>query len=547
MDVKQGSCGCLFCFCGFSADRITRWGLLALFASYIVFGTFGHDPWKSEDAVHIAIIRDFLTGGNWLIPSIAGQHWPDAEPLYHWIGAIFASMTQNFLVFHDAARLTSALFTSLFLLLLAAASRQFNRQDESIAWTTPLLAIGTLGLLVPLHEAQPAAAVLAAITAFYYGLSLRPTRPMMSATIMGVSFSGLFLSGGLSAALPVAPLLLLPAINRAWLSFGIAVLLATAGCLIWPLSLAEMYPGAFASWWQSELQSLEPHLFPAINDLQWLSWFAWPIIFLAPWTLWVYRRQWREPQFAIPAFGAGLAFIWFMSHEARIIPALPIIPPLLILAAAGVSKLRRGAANAWDWFGMMTLSLVVALLWLGAVAMTYQWPPKIARYFSKNAPGFSVEYSWLALGLALLATAAWVLVLTRLPRSPYRVSTRWAAGVSVIWVLSCLLWLPWIDYGKTYRPVVMAIRQVLPVDANCVSQSGLSASQRAALDYFGQLRPIDAQNPEATACGWLLRQGNQQESSLDGWQLYWSGHRPGDNNEWFRLYQRINAEPPTSH
>jgi hypothetical protein len=97
--------------------------------------------------------------------------------------------------------------------------------------------------------------------------------------------------------------------------------------------------------------------------------------------------------------------------------------------------------------------------------------------------------------------------------------------------------MPWIDYGKTYRPVVAALRQALPADHGCIGRHDLGAPQRAALDYFAGLRTQAAGQP----CRWLVAQGGAREKPPAGWQKVWEGHRPGDRNEWLRLYRRADS------
>lgn len=516
------------------------WLVLALCAAYLVAGTTGHDPWKSEDAVGLAITHGFFSGNGWLVPGIAGEFWPDAEPLYHWLAAGTAALTQGFLPFHDGARLASALFGGLFLFLLAGTARSLYGPDASRG--APLLAIGTLGLLVPLHEAQPAAAVLAATAGVYWGSALLAERPLTGALMMGGGLGATFLAGGLGGLLPPLVLLAVPLMQRRWAALAVAISLAVAVGTSWPMLLGRHAPAFLDAWWGSELASILPHDAVSLGHAKLLGWFAWPVLFIAPWAIWRGRRQLATPGMALPLLGAMVALVWYLAHDAKPATLLPLMPPLILLAAAGTASLRRGAANAWDWFGMMTLSIAAALVWLGSVAMQSGWPPKIAHNFAKLEPGFVAHFSLPALLVALFATAAWFLALWRLPRSPWRVAIRWAAGITVVWVLLTTLWMPWIDYGKTYRPVVAELRQVLPADAGCIGRRGVGAPQRAALDYFAGIRT----RAGSKGCQWLIAQGSQHDAAPAGWQKVWEGHRPGDRGEWLRLYRRSGVDVTAS-
>ena len=517
---------------GFRQSGPQPWLVIVLCAVYLLAGVIGHDPWKSEDAIHLGIAQSLLTGGDWLTPTLAGEAWPDAEPLYHWLAMATASISTAFLPFHDGARLASALFGGLFLVMLAGAARRLYGKEAG--WGAPLLAIGTLGLLVPIHEAQPAAAILATMGILYLGAAMIAERPIAGAVVMGSGLGASFLAGGANAVLPLLPLLLVPLGQRRWQAFAVALTVTSLIIAAWPLLLSWQHPDFLNAWWAAEKSLIAPRGGFSSNHAEWIGWFAWPVLFIAPWALWRGRHQLSAPPIAVPLLGLVAAMAWFLTHEAKNQASLPLLPPLILLAAAAVANLRRGAANAWDWFGMMTLSLFAVLIWLGSIAMQTGWPPKIARNFAKLEPGFVAEFSLVAMLAALLATAAWILVLWKLPRSPWRVASRWAAGVTVVWVLVTALWMPWIDYGKTYRPVIASLRQALPNDPGCIGQREVGAPQRAALDYFGGLRT----QRTSRNCSWLIVQGGPREITQEGWTKAWEGHRPGDRNEWLRLYRR---------
>jgi hypothetical protein len=78
----------------------------------------------------------------------------------------------------------------------------------------------------------------------------------------------------------------------------------------------------------------------------------------------------------------------------------------------------------------------------------------------------------------------------RTPRSPWRAAARWSVGLTTIWLLLMTLWLPWIDYGKTYRGVSADLRHALGTNPGCIARRGLGLAQRASLDYFNGIRTV---------------------------------------------------------
>lgn len=511
------------------------WLVVLLSAIYLIAGLTGHDPWKTEDAVGIAVAHGFYGGEGWLVPTLAGEPWVEDEPLFHWLAAALGWLSQKFLPFHDGARLAAGIFGALALLFLARAARALY--GENAGWGAPLLAIGTLGLLVPSHEAQPAVAVLAGTCAVYWGIALLAERQLAGALVAGGGLGASFLAGGAGGVLPLLSLLLVPLVRRYWAA--LAVILGTAVLVAgpWLSLLSSRDPAYLAGWWNAEVQSLALRP-PSLDHLKFFGWFAWPVFVIAPWAFWRNRLPIHETPLLLPLLGFAAALSWFLSHDPKE-TALALVPPLVLLATRGVERLRRGAGNAWDWFAMITFTFVVLLLWLAASAMFLGWPPKIAANITKLEPGFVARFSWPAMIAAGTATLAWLTVLFALPRSPWRVATRWAAGVTVMWVLVVALVMQWIDYGKTYRPVVVELAKVLPENPGCIGRRHLGPTQRAALDYFVGIRTRYG----LKGCQWLIVQGGRNEVAPEGWSKVWEGHRPGDRSEWLRLYRRDGVTP----
>ena len=125
----------------------------------------------------------------------------------------------------------------------------------------------------------------------------------------------------------------------------------------------------------------------------------------------------------------------------------------------------------------------------------------------------------------------------------------WMSGLTLFWLLIASLWMPWIDYGKTYRDVSASLRAALPDKPDCIAGSALPLSFIASLDYFEGIRTVPQKHPDAARCSWLLVQGTVREpSSLSeaGWRKTWEGNRPTDRRtrDKFHLYQRGKKSNP---
>jgi len=527
-----------------SAVPIGTAALLALCLVYLLFGLGGHDPWKSDDAFHFGIAYSILDGQGWLIPHLAGSARLDAPPLYYWVAAMLARATGWLLAAPDGVRLATGLFGAVYFLALAGAGRRLHGQHGAAA--ALLVGLGNLGLLVPLHETQPASALLAATAVGYWGIAILPEQPRRGGLMLGGGVGVAFLAAGLFGLELILPIALLLPLAPRWRSHTAAGGLATAALAAapliaaWPALLFWRSPRDLANWWSLETSRLQPPSDAALGDhMQLLAWFAWPALPLAAWAVWRYRRQLTDAAIALPLAGAALTLgIVVFTREAKPTDELALLAPLTLLAAAGAGQLRRGAANAFDWFGMMTFSLVGFILWLGAVAIAAGVPAQLQQHFARLEPGYQAPFAVAAWATAAVATLLWIWHIARAPHSPWRAVTHWAAGVTLMWVLVATLWFPWIDYGKTYRGLAETVRQDIPV-GECVAGRNLSDAMRASLHYFAGI--VTA--PPSPGCRFLLEQGSGEANrpAPAGWQMLWEGSRPGDRNERLRLYRR---EPP---
>jgi 4-amino-4-deoxy-L-arabinose transferase-like glycosyltransferase len=131
------------------------------------------------------------------------------------------------------------------------------------------------------------------------------------------------------------------------------------------------------------------------------------------------------------------------------------------------------------------------------------------------APGFVAHFSILAAGLALLATLIWCWLIVTSPRSPMRGIMHWMAGLTLFWLLIATLWMPWIDYGKSYRQVAASLAKALPGERHCIINVNTANSILAALDYFEDIRTVTARSPGAKNCDLLLMQGSARDGGVD--------------------------------
>ena len=525
---------------------------LALIAlAFALPGLTGHDLWKTHDAIGLGIVHDMASGGGALVPRIAGQPWLFDPPLYHWLAVGFGKILQSVLEFHAGARIASGalVLAAFWLIYLAARDWAAVQEDRRASAAAALLVLlGSVGLVVHAHEALPELACLAAACGALAALPHAARRPLAAGALFGVALGAAALS-----ATWIAPASLFAAAaaahlacpewrtRRAFVFLGIALIVALAISSTWPLALYWAAPEAFTLWRATAWQPIGGVLANARYFLVTGSWFAWPAWPLALWAAWSLRRRWNEPRLFVPAVAILLMLVlaayWGPPQDVNLIP---LLPPLALLATQGALVLRRGAAGALDWFGVLTFGFVGALAWFCYFAMLTGAPARAAANFSRAAPGFVLEFRVLYVAFALVLVAGWLYLMFFTTRSPMRSLLRWAAGMVLAWGLFATLLMPWVDYQRSYRSVALQLRSKIPVGAGCMAQKQLGVSQAAALDYHAGIRahPFDLVRPNA--CPLLLVQGNPRhefDGPGTGWVKLADVGRPGDRSERYRLYR----------
>jgi 4-amino-4-deoxy-L-arabinose transferase-like glycosyltransferase len=226
---------------------------------------------------------------------------------------------------------------------------------------------------------------------------------------------------------------------------------------------------------------------------------------------------------------------------------------LSIMAAFGLPAMKRGAINAIDWFSVMVLTMLGGLVWLFWIAKLTGWPVQLSRNALKLVPGFKPEFGLVAFIVAAATSVGWiVLVHWRISRQPavlWRAVVLSSGGLILLWVLLMTLFLPDLNYSKSYASVAQQIAARLPPAAadgggNCID-TNVGAAQRASFAYYGRL-PFAGMT--GGKCDYLLLQDSirlkddkeimKPYRSRGDWALLWEGRRPSDRDERFRLYRR---------
>ncbi|MDR2689537.1 MAG: hypothetical protein LBB76_07235 [Azoarcus sp.] len=523
-------------------------GLMLLVGFYLLSG-LGHEPWRGDDARYFGPVYAMLQGDGWLFPQIGGQPFADFPPLYYWCAALLAWLTQGVLAAHDGARLASAVFTALTVWWVARAAEHLHGRPAR----TPaaLFTLGSLGLVLHAHETQPLIALMAMVALVLEGIARTPARPLNGCLRAGLGCALAGLAGGLGGWLLTLPLFAIIMIAcpecrnpRASASLLIGLVLAAVLGGLWPLVIHLNAPELFAAWAHGQwLTAREFKPGDIITLVELLSWFLWPLWPIALWALWHKRRQLLQLRWLLPLASAMIAIILLIAKADDSPPtALQVLPAMALLAAGGVPTLRRGAANAFDWFGATTFGVFAILVWIAWTAQVFAWPPGLARHIARVAPTFVMVDSITPALAGSFICALWFALAWRLPRGPGRAAANWAMGMTMLWCLAVTLLMPWFDHSRTYRPMADALREALaPHAGECVASAKLPDPVRSMLDYYLGLRPHD----RATPCRLLLVHADRKNAppSLPEWETVWAFSRGGGKQyEALYLYRRLDRD-----
>jgi hypothetical protein len=150
--------------------------------------------------------------------------------------------------------------------------------------------------------------------------------------------------------------------------------------------------------------------------------------------------------------------------------------------------------------------------------------------------------------IAALATCAWIgLVAWRVGKHReviWKSLVLPAAGSTLCWLLLMTLWLPLLDFGRSYGPISRRIARMVPPQT-CVLVDGLSQAQIAALQYHGGLT-LQRTNGPAPACQTLVVAPSSQRTldlrvDLTQWTYQATVRRLSDTKESLLVYQRVGG------
>lgn len=556
--------------------RLPRIALLLLCAAYLMPGLLGRGPWKSADITSFGYMAELAQSkagmAAWFDPLLLGLRPETPALVPYWIGAWAIKIAPSWISPDLAVRIAFALllagtFTVTWYAVYYLA-RTYRAQPvafafggearptdyaRAIADGALLALIASLGLAQLGHETTPALAQLFFASNLFFGVAALPYRRIGPFAALVLGAFGLALSGGptvgFTLGIGCGAILLMerrrlpaeevpasePTYSTAAIA-GVFVITLLAGALAGALGLLQ---------WRIDLPTSQGVLPEVRSQAKLLLWFTWPTWPLAIWTLWRWRRQLTARHVALPLWFAAVPLLatWTTNFSERSL--LLGLPAFATLAAFALPTFRRSVAALIDWFTLLFFSGSAIIIWVIWVAMQTGVPAKPAANVAKLAPGFVPQFSLAPFLFALTATLAWAwLVRWRTGRhraALWKTLVLPAGGAALCWMLVMTLWLPVLDFARSYVPQVNAIAERVG-QPGCISELALGRPHIAALRYHGNfnVQPLVGGPP----CPWLLVSPDaiaklHEIVNLESWRLVGTLRRPTSPGDDLLLYQRL--------
>mgnify|MGYP006199823527 FL=1 len=548
--------------------RLPRVALLLLCAAYVLPGFWGRSLWKAQDIEAFGYMLQLAQPAageaiSWLKPTLLGSTDSNLALLPYWLGAAFIRLAPA--GFEDLfARLPfigmliatlTATWYAVYALTRHPAAQPvafaFGGEAKPADYARAMADGGLLALLACLglarlaHETTPALSQLCFGALLFFGLATWARHRIQSAAAVAIGMLGLTLSGAPTLAL--------------WLGIGGSVICASAqadpaqrrlsmldlGLMALIGLLCITTAGALDLWrWR-----VVPHTIVDVHILvKLIAWFTWPAWPLALWALWRWRGQlsqgWRYPHLGLPLWFVlvTVGATWFTGLSDRAL--LTSLPAIAALAALALPTLKRSLGALIDWFTLLFFSVCALTIWVVWVAMQTGTPARPAANVARLAPEFIPSFSVGAFAVALTATVAWAALVKW--RTGYHRAAIWkslvlpAGGAVLCWLLLTTLWLPLLDYARSYAPLVQKITRTTGPTA-CLQYAGISKAQGAALMYHAPARLVPMQTPQP-GCAWLVID-NANRSLLSakikslGWEEVAAIKRPTDKVETLVIFR----------
>lgn len=378
---------------------------VVLFLAQVVLTLDTRALWYSDEVRYADAYRSMVDSGNWLVMHLNGAIYPDKPPMFFWFlygleEAAKAAAHMLPIQITETALLFAGVAISGLLCLLAthALASIVGRVDRRTVLAADLILISGFFFTGLAHYLRMDLLFTACITAshiFLFHAWVRDKAPLLMTLGYLLAGAAVLVKGPLGLAFPVLAGICFLVWQGRFLRFfkldavfGLVIGLAVPG--VW-LALAWMNTGdvflnnvlhkqvlarALDTWHHSEPWYHYLMTFPLI-------WLPWTLVLLfLPWGRFMGKDMREGLKVSRTTDGAGIAYLWcaflpgliLLSLVSIKLPiyCLPLFPPLAVLCARAVLRMRPFAAACLQYSVALLLALLgLALLLLPAAPGKY--------------------------------------------------------------------------------------------------------------------------------------------------------------------------------
>jgi 4-amino-4-deoxy-L-arabinose transferase-like glycosyltransferase len=366
-------------------ERIDLYWLIGLSLLLIATGIGLRDPWPADEPRFALVARDMVASGQWLIPQIGGDLYPDKPPLFFWLIGGFLVLTHSLKVAFLLPSLLAGIGCVLFVYDLSR--RLWNRE---VALHAGLALLATLQFVWQARQAQIDAMLCFWTTLSLYGLLRHVlTGPSWRWYYIGWAAAGL---GIITKGVGFLPLLVLipfavyarrdasrSPLGPGW-KWALGPLALLAAICVWlvPMLIAAEHDPAIAAYRDNILFKQTVNRYAAAWHHREPFWYfivdvipgLWlPLTALVPWLIKPWRDSFkvRDLRVALPLIWVLLVVLFFsLSAGKRGVYVLPAVPALVLATAPFLKDLARRVGPRRLLFGIAVAiaagTLIVALV-----------------------------------------------------------------------------------------------------------------------------------------------------------------------------------------
>lgn len=371
---------------------------IVLFLAQVVLTLDTRVLWYSDEVRYADAYRSMVDSGNWLVMHMNGAIYPDKPPMFFWFlygldeAAKAAAHLLPIQITETALFFAGAAISGLLCLLAThALASMVGRVDRRTVLAADLILISGFFFAGLAHYLRMDLLFTACITAshiFLFHAWVRDRAPLLMTLGYLLAGAAVLVKGPLGLALPVLAGICFLAWQGRFLRFfkldaifGLVVGLAVPG--VW-LALAWMNTGdaflnnilhkqvlarALDTWHHAEPWYHYLMTFPLI-------WLPWTLVLLfLPWGRFMGKGMREGLKISRTKDAAGIAYLWcaflpgliLLSLVSIKLPiyCLPLFPPLAVLCARAVLRMRPFAAACLQY----SLALLLALLGLALLLL----------------------------------------------------------------------------------------------------------------------------------------------------------------------------------